>query len=60
MQTANTLGFMLYNLARHPEVQEKLYDEIKDYFPREFSPEPTTFDLMPFLKAVVKENFRLI
>ena len=49
---------MLYNLARHPEVQGKLNDEITDYFFRKFSPEATAFNLMPHLKVVVKENFR--
>ena len=28
--TATSMTFLLYNLALHPEIQEKLYEEIED------------------------------
>ena len=28
--TATSIAFLIYNLAVHPEIQEKLYDEIVD------------------------------
>ncbi|EGN99106.1 hypothetical protein SERLA73DRAFT_181927 [Serpula lacrymans var. lacrymans S7.3] len=62
--TANTLVWTLYELARHPEDQQKVRDEIaaarKDVETRgdeDFV--PSDFDSMPFLNAVLKESLRL-
>ncbi|KZT21967.1 cytochrome P450 [Neolentinus lepideus HHB14362 ss-1] len=57
--TAGTLDFLLYELARSPERQQKLRDELLA-----FGREPSYDDLMnpdrlPYLDAVVKEGIRM-
>ncbi|OSD07755.1 cytochrome P450 [Trametes coccinea BRFM310] len=55
--TTQSLGFTIFELARHPDVQEKLREELKQ-FPRE----PTYDDYqtqLPYLDAVVKETLRM-
>lgn len=56
-QTANTLSFVLYHLAKNPLVQDRLYDEIKQCCVHgEIT--ASTFANMPFLKACIKESLR--
>ena len=58
MQTGNALAFFLYNLARNPEKQEILYEEIIRELP---NGEPLTEDHIPkmsYLKAALRESFR--
>ncbi|OTF73872.1 hypothetical protein BLA29_002944, partial [Euroglyphus maynei] len=56
--TASTLTFCMYELAKHPNIQDKLYNEIKPLIERG---EP--FDLnnlmkLPYLDAVISETLR--
>ncbi|XP_039304992.1 cytochrome P450 6k1 [Solenopsis invicta] len=56
--TATTIAFALYNLARHPEHQNTLYNEIKTYL----SGKELTMDLineLSFLDSVIAESMRL-
>ncbi|XP_011696504.1 PREDICTED: cytochrome P450 6k1-like [Wasmannia auropunctata] len=56
--SATTIAFVLYDLARHPEHQETLYNEIQTYL----SGKELTMDLiseLPFLDYVVAESLRL-
>jgi len=56
--TANSLSWLIYNLARTPKAQEKLYEEIH----RVTQGGPllkSHINNIPYLKACVKENFRL-
>ena len=66
------MSFAFYLLASHPEIQEKLYDEIKEVFEdtgteekREVgshAPKRVTLDMlkkMPYLDGVVFETLRL-
>lgn len=56
--TTDALSFCLYELARHPEHQVTLYDEIQTYI----SNKELTLDLineMPFLDSLVIEILRL-
>lgn len=59
--TSNTICWALLELARHPDVQEKLRQEIHEYIISHGVTELTAsdFDSMPFLQAVLKETLRL-
>nr|VWO95655.1 N/A [Ganoderma boninense] len=55
--TTLTLGFTVYELSRHPEIQAKLREEIAA-----FNGEPTFDDFqtrLPYLDAVLRETLRL-
>ena len=55
--SSHLIAFTMYYLAKHPEVQTKLYDEIMHHFPNEIRPQ----DLykMSYMRAVIKEGLRL-
>ena len=54
--TGNTLGFLLYNLARNPQVQENLRAEVM-----QFGDDLTEKDLakMKYFRLCLKESFRV-
>ncbi|RKK94323.1 hypothetical protein BFJ68_g15199 [Fusarium oxysporum] len=60
----DTVGFVLtmgaYQLLQNPQVEQRLYQELKEAWkdPTE-PPEITTLENLPYLTAVVKETFRL-
>lgn len=58
--TSYALSFMLYYLSTHPEIQERLYEEIYSVVP---DPKQTLnselLNKMPWLRACVKESLRL-
>ncbi|KAF5624314.1 cytochrome P450 monooxygenase [Fusarium sp. NRRL 25303] len=60
----DTVGFVLtmaaYQLLQNPQVEQRLYQELKEAWkdPTE-PPEITTLEGLPYLTAVVKETFRL-
>ena len=58
--TTPTLLFNLHCLAAWTEVQEKVFAEVKEYFPAQDQPiDQNTLAKMQYLKAFVKETFRL-
>jgi len=55
--SSHTIAFALYYLAKNPNVQEKLHDEVVATLKTQ-NPKKNTFDSMPYLKAVLKEVLR--
>ncbi|NWI20979.1 CP3AL protein, partial [Crypturellus soui] len=57
--TSNTLSYLAYELATHPDVQQKLQDEIDSILPKKA---PLTYDAvmqMEYLDMAVNETLRL-
>ncbi|KAL0270736.1 UNVERIFIED_CONTAM: hypothetical protein PYX00_008040 [Menopon gallinae] len=58
--TTYSTGFALYHLARNPEKQEILHEESRRLLPKwRTAVTPDVLDDSPYLKATVKESFRL-
>jgi cytochrome P450 len=59
--TSNAISFCLYNIARHPEVQEKAYEEIIGLMDKRNSNEVewSDFNYVPYLTKCIKESMRL-
>ncbi|XP_069112989.1 cytochrome P450 27C1-like isoform X2 [Argopecten irradians] len=58
--TANTLTFLLFNLANNPDKQERLFQDIKEHVPKKGEIQEDTINKMPYLKACLKESFRTL
>ena len=57
--SSHTVAFAMYRLAKNPQVQEKLYQEILGQLPsKESRMDRKTLEKMPYLKAVIKETLR--
>ncbi|XP_023330089.1 probable cytochrome P450 CYP44 isoform X2 [Eurytemora carolleeae] len=57
--TTPTLLFNLYALARNPEVQEKVFQEVEKNLPLSSPATVQALANLPYLKAFVKETFRM-
>jgi cytochrome P450 family 4 len=59
--TTSGIAFCLYNLAKHPEVQQKVYEEIKSVIGEDVEKPVTQKDLndLSYLELVIKETLRL-
>ncbi|KAG5670296.1 hypothetical protein PVAND_000572 [Polypedilum vanderplanki] len=59
--TSSAIAFTLLNLAKHQEIQKKVYNECFEIFGNDLSQQPTMQDLnkMNYLDKVIKENLRL-
>lgn len=57
--TSNTLSWTLYHLARDPEVQKRLHNEIVSVCPNKKVPNTEDLTKMPYMKAVIKEILRM-
>ena len=57
-KVAYNIAFNMYHLAKNPEIQQKLYKEIRDVISPSNNITYKLFDKMTYLKAVVKETYR--
>ncbi|KAF4526692.1 hypothetical protein B566_EDAN010122 [Ephemera danica] len=58
--TSNTAAFLMYHLAKNPEKQERLFEELCKIMPDTEQPiTPQMLDEMKYLKACQKEAMRL-
>uniref|UniRef100_A0A182JM22 Uncharacterized protein n=1 Tax=Anopheles atroparvus TaxID=41427 RepID=A0A182JM22_ANOAO len=61
--TTSGIAFTFYQLAKHPDIQEKLYQEIVDVLGADFRTVPLSYGTLqsfPYLDMVVKESLRLL
>lgn len=56
--TSNTMQWVIYELSRHPDIQERLRDEIMSVTNGDVT-DHAALQKMPYLKAVIKEALRL-
>ncbi|KAL1021627.1 hypothetical protein UPYG_G00015750 [Umbra pygmaea] len=57
--SSSTLGFLAYNLATNPEIQEALQDEIDHVFPNKAPPTYEKLMQFDYLDMVINESMRL-
>ena len=59
--TTSGISFAFYNIAKYPEVQQKVFDEIVSVFGNDIKKEATISDLndLKYLDLVIKETLRL-
>lgn len=57
--TSKTLSYTFYNLATHPDVQQKLQEEIDSHLPDKASPTYDTLMQMEYLDMVIQETLRM-
>ncbi|NXT47657.1 CP3AC protein, partial [Pluvianellus socialis] len=57
--TSSTLSYISYNLATHPDVQQRLQDEIDANLPNKATPTYSAITQMEYLDMVVNESLRL-
>ncbi|XP_068886092.1 cytochrome P450 3A29-like isoform X1 [Aphelocoma coerulescens] len=57
--TSSTLSYIAYNLAIHPDVQQRLQDEVDAHLPNKATPTYNAITQMEYLDMVVNESIRL-
>ncbi|NXG15305.1 C340 protein, partial [Grallaria varia] len=57
--TSSTLSYIAYNLATHPDVQQRLQDEVDANLPNKATPTYDAITQMEYLDMVVNESIRL-
>ncbi|NXF01135.1 CP3AC protein, partial [Smithornis capensis] len=57
--TSSTLSYIAYNLATHPDVQQRLQDEVDANLPNKAAPTYNAITQMEYLDMVVNESIRL-
>ena len=57
--TGNTIAWACYLLATHPELQQRLYDEVRQVLAGDGAPGYEALARLPFTRAVITETLRL-
>jgi len=57
--TSNAVLWLLYNLARFPSIQEKLYQEVENVLGKDGDVTTSSLSKLPYVKACLKESMRL-
>jgi cytochrome P450 len=57
--TSHTVAFACYLLARHPELQKRLREELFTRFPNAMAVEPNKMIDLPMLDGVLKKTMRM-
>jgi len=57
--TSNTMQWMLYLLAKNPEVQSRVRDEVLDVLPNDCEVDYSTLQQLHLVKSTMKETLRL-
>jgi cytochrome P450 family 12 len=61
LQTSSGVTYILYQLAKHPEIQDKLRSEVMTILPEKNSQlSAESMKNLPYLRAVIKETHRLM
>lgn len=58
LQTTNLAAFVVYELAKHPEVQEKVRQQALSVLSESAEPDMDALQKMPYLMHVIKEAHR--
>ena len=58
LQTANQIVFLLHAVAKHPEVQERLYEELRSVLGDSSYITAEHLSQLPYLKGCMLESFR--
>lgn len=56
---SNALNFVCYHLANNPDVQQRLHEEVREAMKGSQEITVKSLSRMPYLKACIKESFRL-
>ncbi|XP_063772981.1 cytochrome P450 3A9-like isoform X2 [Pseudophryne corroboree] len=57
--TSATLTYLFYNLATHPDVQQRLQEEVDSFLPDKTSPTYEILKKMEYLDMVIQETLRM-
>ncbi|SDG18431.1 Cytochrome P450 [Limimonas halophila] len=57
--TGNALSWVFYLLSQHPEVQEKVRQEVLEHVPHDETPSVHLLKNLPYTRAVLEETLRL-
>lgn len=57
--TSNTMQWMLYLLAKHPDVQSRVRDEVLQVLPGDTQPDSSNIQHLQLVRSTVKETLRL-
>ena len=60
IQTSNTTAFILYELAKHQDIQQKLYDQVTYVLGETGEADSESLQKIPYLGNIIKETMRFI